>query len=148
MLVTGGGEGPLVVSIGIASAAAAAGTRTALVECDLARPALADALGLNPAPGLHEYLRRDAEAPDILQPLVLAGPASANASGPLVCVVGGEPGPDGATPIAGPDFRHAVSKLRRAYDLVVLHGPPLGDISGALPAAAERVRERDRLRRQ
>ena len=39
-------------------------------------------------------------------------------------------------PIDSADFRHAVAKLRSGYDLVVLHGPPLGDESGALQAAA------------
>ena len=43
-------------------------------------PRLADALGLAPAPGLHEYLRWEAEAPEILQPLVLAGPGLGGAT--------------------------------------------------------------------
>jgi hypothetical protein len=42
-------------------------------------------------------------------------------------------------PIDSADFLHAVAKLRSGYDLVVLHGPPLGDDSGALQAAAGRA---------
>ena len=37
LLVTGAGDGPLALSTGLASAAAARGTRTALLECDLDR---------------------------------------------------------------------------------------------------------------
>jgi MinD-like ATPase involved in chromosome partitioning or flagellar assembly len=138
VLVTGTGECPRVVSAGLASAAAALGTRTALLECDLAAPSLAAALGLAPAPGLAEYLRHEAEAPQILQPLMLAGPASAKATGPLVCVVAGEPPASAASnPIDDDDFRHAVARLRDGYQLVVLQGPTLRDESGALPTIAD-----------
>jgi hypothetical protein len=137
VLVTGAGEARRAVSVGLASAAVARGARTALVECDLGEPFLAGALGLAQGPGLAEYLRSRAEAPEILQPLVLAGPGSGAAAGPLVCIVAGEPGVgDGAVSIDSEGFRHAVAKLRAGYDLVVLHGPPLGDTTGALRAAA------------
>jgi MinD-like ATPase involved in chromosome partitioning or flagellar assembly len=134
LLVTGAGDGPLALSTGFAAAAAARGTRTALLECDLTAPVLADALGLEHGPGLREYLRGDAEARQILQSLVLAGPASAGATGPLICVVAGDGG--GAEPPDPDGFQHALSKLRHAYELVVLHGSPLGDESGALREAA------------
>jgi len=139
VLVTGAGDGRLAASIGLASAAAAAGSRTVLVDCDLEEPTVAHALGLSEGPGLHEYLRAEARAPQILQPLVLAGPASAMATDPLVCISAGAPAPEGRVPIDSADFRHAVAKLRSGYELVVLHGPPLGDDSGALHAAASRA---------
>jgi hypothetical protein len=83
-----------------------------------------------------EYLEGTAEAGQILQPLVLAGPASAGATEPLVCVVAGH-AEDGDRPaIDSQGFRHAIAKLSHGYRLVVLHGPPLGDASGALRAAA------------
>jgi Mrp family chromosome partitioning ATPase len=135
LLVTGAGDGRLAVSTGLASAAAAAGSRTVVVDCDLEEPTLAGALGLADEPGLHEYLRAEAKAPEILQPLVLAGPASGKATDPLVCIAAGAPAPDGKVPIDSADFRHAVARLRSGYDLVVLHGPPLGDDTGALQAA-------------
>jgi len=118
------------VVVALAGTTSAAGTRTALVECDLARPRLAADLGLAAAPGLHEYLRWEATAPEILQPLALAGPAARAASAPLVCVAAGRPAPDPARLIELESFRHAVAKLRGAYDLTVLIGPPLGVSSG------------------
>lgn len=126
--------GKLTLAIGLATAAAAEGRRAALLECDLARPSLAALLGLEPAPGLHEYLRLEAEAPQILQPLVLAGPGSAAAAAPLTCIVAGRPAPDAAALLASPHFAHAIAKLRSAYDLVVLDGPSLVDPS--LPTVA------------
>jgi tyrosine-protein kinase Etk/Wzc len=126
VLATGMGS-KSALALGLATVAAVKGSRTALVECDLPRPSLAARLGLAPTPGLSEYLREEAEAGRILQPLVPAGPASGGATAPLTCVVAGEPGSDGPALLASEAFDHAIAKLRSAYDLVVLDGPPLRD---------------------
>jgi polysaccharide biosynthesis transport protein len=140
VLVTGEEEeGKSTAAIGLATTATAAGRRTALLECDLAEPKLAAALGLSPAPGLHEYLRREADAPQILQPAVLAGPKSRGATTSLVCVVAGRPTPDGAALLGSEDFRHATAKLRGAYDLVVVVGPSLDGDGESLKATAAQV---------
>jgi Mrp family chromosome partitioning ATPase len=136
VLITGTGEGVRALSIGLSGAAAASGTRTALLECDFTTPTVARTLGLKPDPGLQEYIRLESEAPRLLQPLSLAGPGSAAASDPLVCIVAGSAGGDGPAPIDSEHFRNAIAKLRSAYELVVLHGPTLGDETGALPVAA------------
>jgi len=65
VLVTGAAERKRAGAIGLAAAAAAGGTKTALLECDLAAPALAGELGLAAEPGLHEYLRWEATATQI-----------------------------------------------------------------------------------
>lgn len=136
VLVTGVGDAPLAVATGLAAVSAAAGTRTALLECDLVDPLLAAAMDLAPAPGLAEYLRFEAEAPQLLQPLVPAGPGSDRATEPLVCIVAGEHGSNGAmTALDSDQFRNAVAKLDSGYDRVVLLGPPLGDESGSLVTA-------------
>jgi hypothetical protein len=127
------------VALGLAAAATAEGRRVALVECDLASPGLAGFLGLSPTPGLHEYLRGEAEAPEILQALVLAGPASGRATEPLTCIVAGEPEPEPAALFDSDRCIHATGKLRRAYDLLVIDGPPTGPGSGPLRALADQV---------
>ena len=125
VLMTGDAPGRREVAAGLAAAAAAAGTRTALLECDLVAPGLADALGLAQAPGLHEHLRDTAEATDILKPVVLAGPGSAAATEPLVCVVAGRPSAEGPRLLASEGFAQALAGLRAAYELVVIVGPAL-----------------------
>jgi succinoglycan biosynthesis transport protein ExoP len=139
VLLTGAEEGKSAAVVGLATVATAAGRRVALLECDLARPRIAGDLGLTAAPGLREYLRREASAPQILRSLILAGPASAGAVTPLTCIVAGAPTPDGAALLASDDFTHAISKLRNAYDLVVVDGPPLGRDEGSLVEVARRV---------
>lgn len=131
----GEGDEPTVAAIGLVSAAAASGGRAILVECDLARPRLAAQVGLAATPGLHEYLRWEAEPADVLQPVALAGPATA-AGGQLVCVCGGRPATKAETLLGLQSFPHVVAKLRGAYDLVVLVAPPVVSEPAACLAVA------------
>ncbi len=136
LLVAGaaGLGGPLAIAL--AGAAGAAGRRTALVECDLARPGMAAELGLEPAPGVHEYLRWEAQPGQVLQPLSLAGPEAGEGSEPVVFVAAGRPAADPATLLGLQSFRHMTAKLRSAYELVLLVGPPPGEDGTALASVA------------
>jgi Mrp family chromosome partitioning ATPase len=125
------------VALGLAAAATAEGRRVALLECDLAGPALAGKLGLATSPGLHEYLLDEVEASEILQPLVLAGPASGRATEPLACIVAGEPESEPVALLDSERCDHAIERLRRAYDLLVIDGPPLSEDADALRALTE-----------
>ncbi|MFN8216502.1 MAG: hypothetical protein U0R71_07875 [Solirubrobacterales bacterium] len=136
VLVTGADGPAQAAAVGLAGAAAAAGTRTILVECDVGHPTLAAELGLAPAPGLHEYLRWEATPADVVQALALAGPASAGAAEPLAFVAAGRPAGDPATLLGLQSFRHMSAKLRHGYELVVLAGPPLDEQPAALTAIA------------
>jgi Mrp family chromosome partitioning ATPase len=136
VLVTGEEAARGTVAVALAGVAAAGGTTTALVECDFERPWLAAELGLSPTPGLHEYLRWEAIPADVVQPLTPAGSA-ASASAALVCVCAGRPSGAARSLLGLGSFRHMTAKLRDAYGLVVLLGPPLEGAGGALEIAAE-----------
>lgn len=136
VLITGERARKRAAAVGLAAAAAAAGTRTALLECDLAQPTLAEALGLATAPGLCEHLRGEVGPDRILRPVALAGPGSAAALEPLVCVVAGRPAAAAEALIGSESFRVAMASLRDAYELVVLEGPPAAGADGSLVAAA------------
>jgi Mrp family chromosome partitioning ATPase len=136
VLVTGE-EGPAgTLAVALAGVGAAAGARTALVECDVERPRIAADLGLSPTPGLHEYLRWEVTPAEIVQSLTLVGSASSDAAGPLACVCAGRPSGDARTLLGLGSFHHMTTKLRDAYDLVVLLGPPLEGAGGALSSTA------------
>jgi MinD-like ATPase involved in chromosome partitioning or flagellar assembly len=106
-----------------------------LVECDLAHPDLAGKLGLDPEPGFGEYLAHEAEAAEILQAVILAGPGAGLAAAPLVCIVAGSPTGLGPVLLSSESFGHAIEKMRAAYDVVVIDGPALKDPSSLLAAA-------------
>jgi Mrp family chromosome partitioning ATPase len=136
--VAGEGDEPTVAAIALASAASTAGRRTILVDCGLAQPRLATPVGLAPAPGLHEYLRWEAEPADILQPVALAGSAASSLADPLVCISAGRPAVKAETLLGLQSFGHMVEKLRNAYDLVLLLAPPvLGEPGACLAVAAQ-----------
>lgn len=139
VLVTGEREAALVAAIALASAAVAGGRRTALVECDLTTPRLAGRLGLAAAPGVHEYLRWEAEPGEVLQPLALGGPAAIGATEPLVCICGGRPASKVETLLGLQSFSHMIEKLRHAYDLVVLAGPPVEEEQATCEVAARQA---------
>jgi tyrosine-protein kinase len=136
VLVTGGDDAARTLAIALAGTASAAGHRTVLLECDLARPRVAADLGLPTTPGLHEYLRWEATAQQVLQPLALGGSAAAPAQAPLVCIPAGRQAPDPRPLLGLGSFRHMAAKLRRAYDLVVLAGPSLDADTTVLAAVA------------
>jgi len=138
LLVSGEGEAPAVTAIAIATAASISNRGTILVDCDLAQSRLAGQVGLAAAPGLHEYLRWEAEPKDILQPVVFAGPEAGGAGEQLVCVCGGRPASKAETLLGLQSFGHMVAKLRGAYELVVLLAPPiLAEPAACLAAAAQ-----------
>lgn len=138
LAVVGEGEAPAVAAIAIAAAASAGGRSTILVECDLARPKLAGSVGLAASPGLHEYLRWEAEPRDVLQPVSLAGAAAGNGTAQLVCFCAGRPAAKTETLLGLQSFAHMVAKLRGAYELVVLLAPPvLSEPTACLAVAAQ-----------
>lgn len=139
VLVSGRREAAPVAAIALAAAASARGRRTILVECDLAQPRLAAYVGLAATPGLHEYLRWEAEPADVLQPVALGGPAANGSADPLACVCAGRPASKTETLLGLQSFAHMVEKLRAAYELVLLSAPPLLDEPGSCLAAARQA---------
>ena len=139
VLVSGRREAAPVAAIALAAAASAQGQRTILVECDLAQPQLAAYVGLAPTPGLHEYLRWEAEPADVLQPVALGGSAANGSAESLACVCGGRPASKAETLLGLQSFAHMVEKLRAGYELVLLSGPPLLEEPGPLLAAARQA---------
>jgi succinoglycan biosynthesis transport protein ExoP len=115
------------VATGLGTASAVGGRRTLVMECDLARPALADIVGLEHLPGLREYLCWAASARELLQPVSLAGVATEGRRrvGQLVFVTAGRPAANGAALLASDSFPAALAKVAKAYDLVILPSGPL-----------------------
>jgi Mrp family chromosome partitioning ATPase len=139
VLVSGRREAVPVAAIALAAAASARRRRTILVECDLAQPQLAAYVGLAATPGLHEYLRWEAEPADVLQPVALGGPAANGSADPLACICGGRPASKTETLLGLQSFAHMVEKLRAAYELVLLSAPPLVDEFGSCLVAARQA---------
>lgn len=126
-------EGKSTVAISLASASAIAGRRTLLVECDLHRPCLADRLGIEPSPGLSDYLLGDAAPADVLQAVELAGPADDDgsvsgedrASKTMVCITAGRSVSNASELLASPRFGEFLRKVAKVYEMVVIDTSPM-----------------------
>jgi len=150
VVVTGFGPAafPITVGVGLASAGAVAGTSTIVVDCGLARPALAEFLGLDASPGLREYLCAEAAPRSVLQSVALEGSSVAHRTGPeggtpgrIVCISAGRQSATGLNLLETLRFENLVGKLTRAYQQTVLVLPtqPPPDLAGSLSGLADRV---------
>jgi capsular exopolysaccharide synthesis family protein len=119
------GEGKSFISINLANTLAMTGKKVILVELDLRKPQLAKTLGLNPRPGMTDYLISTDMLPrDIIQAnreyenlsFVTCGPIPPN------------PGELILTKKLQTFFEH----LRDNYDIIVVDTPPVGIISDAI----------------
>lgn len=148
-------EGKTTVASSLAFALASAGKRTLLVDCDLRRPALAGRLGVEPSPGLSEYLAGAATPEEILRTVVFSEPGGPNgararwltgrrsngqganghgaANGPrLVCIPSGNPTSNAAELLGSPRFREFIEQVSETYDAVVLDSSPLLAVADTL----------------
>ena len=137
-------EGKSTVALALAGAAAVAGKRTLLVECDLRRPCLADRLGIDDEPGLTDYLMGDARPSDILQVVKLGAASGGNgASGSddgvssMVCITAGSTPELPAEMLGSDKFSSFLTKVSRAYDIVVLDTSPILSVVDALELAPQ-----------
>jgi tyrosine-protein kinase len=140
-------EGKSTVALALAGAAAVAGKRTLLVECDLRRPCLADRLGIEEEPGLTDYLLGEAKPADILQVVKLGispGANGANGSdagedevGSMVCITAGQTAQLPAEMLGSDKFSSFLSKVSKAYDMVVVDTSPILSVVDALELAPQ-----------
>lgn len=130
-------EGKSTVAISLASVSAAAGRRTALLECDLRRPSISTRLGVARGPGLTDYLAGLAEMAEVRQELrfsnvsvPVGGPNGNQAAGPVepesvVCVTAGDFRSHAGELLGSTRFREMLDQMRQEFDLVVLDTAPL-----------------------
>jgi len=130
-------EGKSTVAIALSSVSAAAGRRTALVECDLRRPSVSARLGIARGPGLSDYLAGRAEMAEVRQELrfananVPSGPMNGGRAGgvdeqqSVVCITAGDTRSQSGDLLGSKRFKQLLDQMRTEFDLVVLDTSPL-----------------------
>jgi tyrosine-protein kinase len=128
-------EGKTTTSANLAVALARAGSRVALVDLDLRRPALGTYFDLSNRPGLTEIGLHRAELEDALVPLafmsrVQNGNGALNGNGhriregELVVIGSGPVPPNPGEMVGSPLIAAALRELRELFDIVIIDTPP------------------------
>jgi polysaccharide biosynthesis transport protein len=138
LLVTsaGSGSGKTTVAVYLAASAAATQRRVLLIEADLRRPRVAELLGIPPGHDLRRALEPGAVNGDLGFYEVGIDPASgedASASASFEVLPAGTPRPDASELLDSEEMRRLVSAATKAFDLVIIDGPPPSLISDAIP---------------
>ena len=127
-------EGKSTVASWYAYVSAAAGRRTLLVDCDLRKPVISNRLGVEPTPGLSDYLARDAELADIMKPVNVPGPQSTET---LTVIPAGGNVFEPAEALGSQRFQDFISTVTAEFDLVIFDSAPLLPVSDTLQLVLE-----------
>ncbi len=130
------GEGKTLISLNLARAAARTDERRALlIEADLRRPGLAEAIGREPGAGLAELLSRSHDLESGLRELVVTADDTEDAehSPRLDILLAGSIPPNPVELLESQRMNDVLRTAATLYDVVVIDTPPIGIISDAIP---------------
>jgi capsular exopolysaccharide synthesis family protein len=125
LLVTspGPGEGKTLISINMSIAMAHSGQRTLIVDSDMRRPRVHNALGLENNTGLSNVIMGNATIEDVVQDTGIEN---------LSAISCGEIPPNPLELLHTERFEKVVEELRASYDRVIFDSPPLAAVSDGL----------------
>jgi Mrp family chromosome partitioning ATPase len=132
----GRAEGTSTIARGLAEAYARHGTRTLMIECDIASPRQAERLGLQDGPGLGELLTGTATSEQATRRIELEGAAGHDAALAVICA--GRARHEGPELLDSSAMRNLLEQMAGRYELVLLDAPALAATPEAL-ALVEKV---------
>jgi capsular exopolysaccharide synthesis family protein len=124
-------EGKTTLARHLAEAAASVGARVLLVEADLRRPSLANALEIAPWPGLADVLVGTASLTEAIQSVDLGRRGSSESPYALDVLVAGVLPPNPGELIESRAMQETLASARASYNLVLIDTSPLGPVSDA-----------------
>jgi capsular exopolysaccharide synthesis family protein len=114
------GEGKTTTAINTAASLAQLGASVLLIDCDLRKPTVQKALGLEGSDGLSTCLSRKIAVEDLIQRLPVAN-LSALPSGPVP--------PNAAELLSSVQMKELLKTLGEKYDHIVIDSPPLINVT-------------------
>ena len=117
------GEGKSFVSLNLGASLAMAGNRVVILELDLRKPKLHEALNINSMQGLSNYLINNANYEDILIEIPVLKNYFIIPSGPIP--------PNPAELLGNGLLQNLLEKLKKDFDYIILDAPPVGLVTDA-----------------
>ena len=119
------GEGKTTTSTNIAIALAQqVNTKVLIVDCDLRRPQVHNALGIEPSPGITNYLNSECSKEDIVRKTHVKN---------LSAVTYGALPPNPSELLASRDMNEFIKDVEKEYDYIIFDTPPIGVVADAFP---------------
>ncbi|WP_417515971.1 GumC family protein [Minwuia sp.] len=116
-------EGKTSTAVSVARAAAKAGQRTILVDCDLRKPSVNESLRVPNGKGVVEILTGNIELDDAIEIDLKSG---------LHYITAGAKAPNPPDALGSVAMRQLITELEGRYDLVILDTPPVLPVSDSL----------------
>ncbi len=113
-------EGKTFCAVNLASAMAAAGKKTVLIDGDMRKPSVSRYLNFDNSKGLSNYLVGAYSLQDVIQPTRQKG---------FHVITAGPIPPNPLNLIDLPQMEQLIKTLRENYDMVILDAPPVGYVS-------------------
>ncbi len=135
----GVGDGKSTISLNLAKADASVGRRVLLVEADMRRPLLGEALGLGEETGLATYLEDPGlDLVDVARRVPVASPGNGSTTPRTLDVIVAGHVPSNPSELVNSDrMRDLVQEAERDYDLVVIDTSPAGIVADAIPLMSQ-----------
>ena len=118
-------EGKTVTSVNVSIALAQqVNTRVLVIDCDLRRPQLHNALNIDPAPGLTNYLNNECTKEQVIKQTRVAN---------LHAVTYGAIPPNPSELMASADMKAFIKEVEKEYDFIIFDTPPIGVVVDSIP---------------
>lgn len=122
---SGKSEGKTITSVNIAIALAQqVGTRVLIIECDLRRPKVHSALGINPEMGITNYLNFECGIDEIVTNTAIDG---------LKAICYGAIPPNPSELLSSEGMIELVKELEKRFDYIIFDTPPISVVVDAVP---------------
>lgn len=119
---TGPHEGKTLVSSSLAITLAQAGQKTLVIDADMRRPRMHEALGRPQEPGLSNVLVGDTTLADAARPTTVAN---------LTLLPAGHIPPNPAELLGSKKYEELLAELRKKYDWILIDAPPVMPVTDA-----------------
>lgn len=113
-------EGKSTISNNFAVTCANQGTRVVLIDADLRRPTIHRTFGLSNSVGLSNYLSRNAELNEIIQPTLVKN---------LWIITSGPIPPNPSELLGSQRIKELLKELSKRFDLLILDSPPVNTVT-------------------